>query len=493
MIGRSELNRAAVVGAGLVTALIAGGCGYKLVWSRGGGSPSPSHSLSNAPPISRNSGPRVRAPISPVPKVPLPPLKVEGDIPCGADAARAEFASFYPALVAVMGPPFTFADQGLTWRWDNLPGHGYIAKENLVRFSPGEVPNECDAVHAVYIRETAHLFFDIGDNDINFGPSWLRQAVVGGALQLAGSEGQLPDHYDLIQGQGRDKVNGVRLDRDKFGDNVGSHGRSIPDYSSWSAMEMLVQVLSGDTHNDLLRRIDRAIFDRWKGSNAPDAGEMPPEVFAQILNKVSKGRKFDGLAPGDWLLAQPFTNSNGAQGRFLGVYPFSGGQIQIGTFDRAPGNDSVLHERPLSLDVKLTLVDVQGAEQASKTVRTAANGEVLIREDSFGAGIGPGAYILKAQAVSQGQTLAASSVVLIGVPPHDEELRIILLNADGTSFRNDLASQLQVTGSGGLDSQFTGVIGLLVSTGKSVQLRLGSSHWTLSKPETVRQVLLRVP
>jgi hypothetical protein len=144
--------------------------------------------------------------------------------------------------------------------------------------------------------------------------------------------------------------------------------------------------------------------------------------------------------------------------------------------------------------VKLTLVNAAAQVRANATVHTASDGEVILpRNSAFGSGIEPGAYVVKAQAVAHGKTLTAANVILFGVPPRDDEVRVILLNADGTTIRDDLASQLQATGSEGpADTEFAGVIGFHVKTGAGLHLKLGSSQWTLSKPSAERDVPLLI-
>jgi len=459
----------------------------------------------------------VRAPLSPVPAVTLPHLIIEGDIPCGADAARAEFAAFYPALVAVMGKPYTWATGDITWRWDDRPDHGWDEATRVIHFSPNDrsgayyratqrgatMKELCREVFQGYTREVAHLFYNLGDVGVNFGPQWLRQALVGTALWLAGSEepsspGQI---YDIVQNAGQEKVNGVYRNADKYGDQIGSHGRSWVDFS---ATYILVQVLSGDTGNDLIKRINSEIYDQWLSTATQKCNvqtrtcpnDFSPERFADILNKAAHGRTIDDLLPGDWLFAQPFTNANGARGRFLAIRP-DGPEILVAAFERGevsdPGFGVLPTETPLAgLDVDISIFDATGVLRGRITVPIEADGDTSVNSKDFGSDLLPGVYIVQAEATSD-KRLTASNVFLHKLSAPPDEIWMVTLSEDGTSIRTDVARQVSIRSGKLSTAPARGIVAIRAQPAASVEVTAGSLRTVMSKPAQVRIVPIRVP
>jgi hypothetical protein len=406
-----------------------------------------------------------------------------------------------------MGEPFEFASEGLTWQWDTSGTrhvHGWDPATNTIFLLASGDPSEgfvtssgvdCEGMYSLYIREMAHMFLDFNHAIPNLGPSWLPQTIVIAALRLAGAEGAQGGQsfiYDIIQNEGRDKVNGVRNYDKKYGDTMGSNGRSPIDLSAGEAMIILVQTLSADTGDDLLKRVDAAALARLKTTGALG---LSPEIFAQILDDASHGHTVDGLAAGDWLLAQPFTNVEGTAGRYLALLPLNGERYLVSAFQRTVDPTDGPKETPLAdLDVRLSLVDGTGAVRGSSMVPIPSDGDTLVDiPGTLGQGLPAGVYLVRAEATAGGQSLSATNVVLLGIPPGQGSLVIIPLNSDGTALRPDLVAQLQVTGAELRPTELTGVLVLFAPSGTDATVSFGSFGARLTSPEWQRPVPLRIP
>jgi len=450
-------------------------------------------------------------------------------MPCGAEAAKAQFAKIYPTLVAVMGEPFEFASEGLTWQWDTSRTrslHGWDPKTNTVFILDSGDPSanfvtnngvDCPGMYALYIRETAHMFYTFKHADPNFEAGWIEQGLVDAALILSGAEGAAGQSFafDIIQNEGKDRVNGVRIFGQKYGDAIGSHGRSPVEVSTGQALVMLLQVLSGASNNDLLRGIDAELLARAKAAGRV---HVTMQDFAQIVTGAAHGRTFDGVAPGAWLLAQPFTNIEGAAGRYLAVNPLNGGSYLVSAFQRTVDSTGGRTETPLAdLDVKLSLVDGKSAVRANTTVRIPPPGDVFVDiAGKLGQGLPSGAYLVRAEATAGGQQLSATNVVLLpAIGSAAGSLVIIPLNADGTALRPDLVpqsqvirggpglppdsarpfdpSRLQVSGAEIRPTDHTGVLVLYAPAGTDVTISLGKFREVISSPAWQRWLPLRVP
>ncbi len=424
-----------------------------------------------------------------------------------------------------LGEPFTIGKEGVTWIWDpqvTSSGQvGWVAKDNSVVIGPTPHILQPPAypelhqywnVHQQYDHETGHLFYDVGDQTItfNFGQwIWEAHSLVGQSLAYADIYGEgLGSHvlpYDVAANLGWEQVNGVLRDGDKY-------NRTIVDWNATAALRLMTEVLSPETF-DFIRRVNAGILAQYQATGSE---VITPEEYKAILNQAAGNRAIDGKPAGDWLFAQPVANINGALGTYLIVYPSysipPSGQIelrptrfQVAAFERQTGQKAnEPREVGLSdLDVTLSILDISGKSLCQTTAKT--NREGIVEVDSFSPtaafsvrDLPPGAYLVKAQAVSGGKQLEGANFFVIQpqeqprVTSKDERMFIVPMNHDGSALRPDAVEALTVTG-GTILTKLPGVLIVTAEAGTSVEFKLGDFHAIISKPVTARLVPLRIP
>ena len=425
-------------------------------------------------------------------------LTIIGTIPCGNDQAKKMYAEAYPKLVSVMGAPFTFGSEELIWKYDTTKssGHGWEPTTNTVWYTPGDF-NTCDLnvpnnfVNG-YIRETAHLFYDLGVDDLNFGPQWLRQMNVGYAVNAAGIEklldGTYTSVYDRMAFTGEDRVNGVYYNKYHYGDGGrGSSGRSYSDDSATLAFKILSDVLG----EDLLLRVNDAIKSRWKTTGSQ---VFTPENYAEILNSVSGNRKIDGLSPGVWLLKQPFSNSSGKSGDFLTLRAtyVDQGRFDIGYFNRyLDASDGKSKETPKSGKVNVEVTDAWGDSMGTKVFSIPETGDLSVDLASL-ATLPSGASVYRVTA-KVNSSMYDSNIYLNKVGNLDESLVIIPMKQDGLGIQPQLASRIQVTGSSNVKTNIAGALVIKAKKGESIGLSYGDWSASYTVTQKGRVIPIKFP
>lgn len=367
-------------------------------------------------------------------------------------------------------------------------------------------------MHQQYDHETGHLFYDVGSKVITFTfGQWLWEAhsLIGQALAYADvyGEGLMPHvlSYDVVANLGWERVNGVPRDGDKY-------NRSIVDWSATAALRLMTEVLSPDTF-DFIRQVNAGILAQYQATGSE---LITPENYKAILNQAGRNGTIDGKPAGDWLFAQPVANNNGALGTYLIVYPSYGiplsslvqlypTRFQVAAFERQTGQKAnEPREVGLSdLDVTLSIVDISGKSLLQTTAKTGKEGAVEVNFFSPTAAfsvrnLAPGAYLVKAQAVSGGKQLEGANFFVVQpqeqpqVTSKDERMFIVPMNRDGTALRPYAVEALTVSG-GTISAKLPGVLIVTAKAGTSVEFRLGDFHAVISKPVTARLVPLRIP
>lgn len=406
-----------------------------------------------------------------------PKFRFEGEIPCGNSEIEKLYISSYPKLVTIMGQPFTFAPEGLTFKYDTSgkTGHGWDAATNVIYYTPGDVKlfaSPCDTRFSnnlinAYVREVAHLFYDIGQINFNFGPQWLRQGLVGYALNQTGIEdlyeGTKTDRYDRIAFTGWDRVNGTYSNYRHYADGQGGRGRNMTDLSATFAFKILTDILG----EDLLVRINKDIYSKWKNSGVE---EINPEGFAAILNSISDGKTIDGVKPGDWLIKQPVSNSRGAVGNHLSIHAnfIDDGEVEIASFNRYLASDNRTSENPLpGTVVEVTVMDAYAERIAAQSVTIPSSGNTSTtlgtRQRTPNS---PGVYLIKAVSGN----LFDSNIYLKSFPRLQNQVVVIPLNSDGSAIQPQVVNLIKVSGATRIDTSIPGALIMQIPAKSTVEL-----------------------
>jgi len=453
---------------------------------------------------------------------PTPPfsLRLEGDWPGGAEAAQAEFRFTIPYMIKYLGQPMSRWET-LTWTFNpsiRTPGDiGWDAKTDSIHTGP--LPQFLEPpqfpgyprywnLYQQAEHETAHLFYDIGDDTIQFTFGqwiWEGLALIGQDLAYSeayGSNMGWALTYDTIANIGWDGVNGVLRDGEKY-------DRSIVDSNAAAALRLMTEVLSYDTNLDFIRRVNAALLEEYQSTQNL---QITPEIFQAILNKVAGERTIDGRKPGDWLFSQPVANNDGALGPRMIVYPFYSVPtdrihliptgFNMAAFLRSNGqrpgetNETGLSDLPFTASVQ----DSSGRTVRTTKSTTGANGLANLDALSSGSDLNvwsltPGAYRITVQASYENQTLVGTNffiVLPLDVTPNDDLMFIVPMNADGSALRPELVDQLSVQ-NGQIFRQYDGILLLTADPGAEVEIQCGSFSAKISKPVTARLIPLRIP
>ena len=428
----------------------------------------------------------------------IPPIVFEGTLPCGNDGAKDWYEKWFPKLEEVMGQPFTIGSEKIIWKWDisGRTSHGWDASTNTVWFTPSDIKS-CDSkdgqnMYRSYFREVAHLFYDLGDKDLNFGPQWLRQMNVGYALASIGEEPSnfdlQTDIYDRFVFPGPNKVNGVLYNGSKYGDSLGSHGRSWVDASSTIAFTILSEVFG----NDLLKKMNLEIYNNWKTTGSID---MLPSTYASILNKVTQGKTIDGKRAGDWLLEQSFTNTVGDVGNFVVINPRGiNSDVSVALYKRQINSaDNRTYETPIvGGKVTLGLISSSGDTLATQELSIPETGEINtdVANQSTRDQLAVGAYLLKATTT---EGLSDFNVFLSGLKVQANQILFVTMNSGGTAIDSKMVESLNLIGT--KDACLLNK-GLVVAEGEnntSIKVRIGTWSSEYNVLPNGRVILLKVP
>jgi len=427
----------------------------------------------------------------------IPPIVFEGTLPCGNEGAKDWYEEWFPKLEEVMGHPFTIGSEKIIWKWDTSgkTGHGWDASTNTVWFTPNDIkscdPNDGQNLYRAYFREVAHLFYDLGDKDLNFGPQWLRQMNVGYALASIGEE---PTHfelqtdiYDRFVFPGPNKINGVFYNGSKYADSLGSKGRGGVDSSSTLAFTILSEIF-GD---DLLKRVNLEVYNNWKLTGST---EMFPSTYASILNKVTQGKTIDGKLAGDWLLKQSFTNTMGDVGNFVVINPRGLCGVSVALYRRdINSSDNKTYETPIvGGKVTVELISSSGETLATQVLSIPEIGETCtnVADQSTRDQLAAGAYLLKA---STTDGLTDFNIYLSGLNVKANQILFVTMNSDGTAIDSKIMESMFLTGA--KDACLLNK-GLVVAEGEknsSIKVRIGTWNSEYNVLPNGRVVLLKVP
>ena len=428
----------------------------------------------------------------------IPPIVFEGTLPCGNEGAKDWYEKWFPKLEEVMGQPFTIGSEKIIWKWDTSgrTSHGWDASTNTVWFTPSDIKS-CDLkdgqnMYRSYFREVAHLFYDLGVKDLNFGPQWLRQMNVGYALASIGEEPTnfdlQTDIYDRFVFPGPNKVNGVLYNGSKYGDSLGSHGRSWVDASSTIAFTILSQVF-GD---DLLKKVNQEIYNDWKATANSD---MLPATYASILNKVTQGKTIDGKRAGDWLLEQSFTNTVGDVGNFVVISPRGiNSDVSVALYRRQINSvDNRTYETPIvGGKVTLKLISNSGDTIATQELSIPDTGETdaYVASQSTRDQLALGAYLLRA---TTAEGLSDFNIYLSGIKVQANQILFVAMNSDGTAIDSKIVESLGLIGAKEVCSLAKGLVVAEGEKSTSIKVRIGTWSSEYNVLPNGRVVLLKIP
>ncbi len=462
------------------------------------------------PPLTRQEPPPVYVPPTPPEVTPLK-ITVKSEIPGGNQRAVDSFLQTYPFLVKYLGEPFSIGTTGVNWEYDaNATDWGWNARTNTVQLNANilvEVPGQSPyaKLDESYQHETAHLFYDVGDDAIRFSFGqwiWEAHALAGQALANQDALG-LPAFgsvavYDTQANIGYELLNGVPRDGEKW-------NRTIVDGNATSALLLLTDVLSAGSDRDFLKRVNAGILARYRVTKSLD---ISPETYRAILNEAAAGKRIDGQSPGDWLFAQPVANIAGKTGDYLAVVPqYSAAWYGMELFPTRFWTFAFRREKPgqdyreitlEGLDVKLTVYDTAGKVVRQTTVRsTGGIGNEFDSWQLLPQDIKDGAYLVRAEADAGGQSLVAHNYFIVmrqapKVTIEDDRLIVVLTDGSGSALVPEMPRGMTVTG-GEVQSTLPGVLVVTAAPGSAVTFKLGNFEKIISKPLTARIVSLRLP
>lgn len=442
------------------------------------------------------------------------PLKitVKSEIPGGNQRAVDSFLQTYPFLVKYLGEPFSIGTEGINWEYDaNATEWGWNARTNTVFLNANilvEVPGQSPyaKLDESYQHETAHLFYDIGDEAIRFSfGQWIWEAHALAGQALANQDalglpafGAVAAVYDTQANIGYELVNGVPRDGEKW-------NRTLVDGNATHALLLLTDVISANSGRDFLKRVNAGILARYRATGSLD---ISPETYRAILNEAAAGRKIDGQSPGDWLFAQPVANIAGKTGDYLAIVPqYSAAWYGMELFPtrfwafafrrEKPGQD--YRETALEgLDVTLTVYDAAGRVVGQTKVQSAGGiGTELDSWKLLPRDIKDGAYLVRAEANAGGKPLVGYNYFVIirqapKVTIEDDRLIVVLSNASGTALVLEIPAGMTIIG-GEITETLPGVLVVSATPGAAVTFKVGNFQKTISKPLTARVVSLRLP
>ena len=162
-------------------------------------------------------------------------VEVSGKFACGKELLQSKWKEIYPYFCKYLGEPEKISKEGITVSWDNAIDHqdkvDFKASTNTIYLGPLPHHNNfSDANHYDYepfvmqmMHEAGHMFNQQGDEIVNFDfGQWIWEAI-----SIIAETEYKNDKYgefnrrqeatlDLLNLQGRDVVNGVFYDGNKF-------------------------------------------------------------------------------------------------------------------------------------------------------------------------------------------------------------------------------------------------------------------------------------
>jgi hypothetical protein len=476
--------------------------------------PTPTHSPPPTPPTPPNPEkrePAVHVPPPPPPVTPLP-ITIEGELPGGNERAIDQFQQSYPYLVKYLGEPFTIGSEGVTWTYNpeatqwgwNAETNTVSLNANILQQNPDQAPYA--KLDESYQHETSHLFYDLGNDAVNFAfGQWIWEAHALAGQALANRDafgisyfGLIATIYDAQANLGWETVNGVPRDGEKW-------QRTIVDSSATQALLLLTEVLSADSGFDYIARVNSEILSHCRDASNT---EITAEVYQTCLDKAAAGKTIDGQPPGEWLFRQPVANIAGKTGDYLAVVPMYGaspwGEAELRpsrfwlfAFKRMMQGSDRQESAYVDLDVTLTVQDSSGRQIGQTQARTGGgNGIELDSNQLIPSDLSDGAYLVEAEATVNGNLLTTRNYFVVitdslGIQEQDDRLIVVPMNADGSNLNPEAVSSLEVSG-GAIFQKLPGIIVVTVGAGDAVEFRLNNYHAIISKPVTGRVVALHI-
>ena len=442
----------------------------------------------------------------------LPEIRLVGNWPCTEEYMNEKWAELYPYYCRYLGLPTKILTEGITWEWDDsiTPDTvGHYSETNSFKIGPlPQHDNLNPGNHYDYepmilqcLHETAHLFWQIGPDYLkfDFGQwAWEAAALVAESMYRYDLYGEHDtNHYrcfDMRNLCGWDAINGVMSDGNKY-------DRSIENGSATDAFVYLCSVLSDDGTWNYFQKVNDL---RLRLYNRTGKLTATFEDYLAMLDEAAEGRTIDGMKPSEWLTSLPVSNTDGALGDYLIVFPLrlidGLATAEFACWNRYTDEHGDKREKAYAQQsVKLEVYDASGKLVGSQTAQTRDQG-MESADIPLSAGI-PNNTVLRVVATTTvgGKTLTAENYLIYrgeGNPDStaDELMYVILLDGSGNIVTDLKAADIKVAGSKSVDTSAIsrGLLMLTVETGDSVSITVGGKIFTRSQPIGVRVVPLTV-
>lgn len=434
-------------------------------------------------------------------------VTVDGTWHCGEALIQQKWKEMYPYLCKFIGEPEKISSQGLTVSWDNT-----VNMPDLVDFKPetntiylgplSHHNNFATNNHYAYepfilqiMHESGHMFNQQGDKLINFDiGQWIWEAIsiVAETEYRAEKYGEYNFRQepclDLLNLQGRDKVNGVKYDGNKY-------ERSVVDSSATSAVYYMSTILSTPGTTDYWRKVYKLRMDYFKNTGVASLGW---DDFATMLDQAAGKRTIDGMKASAWLKKQAVSETNGADGDYLMCYSErpsnSWPSFVISAWNRYTDENGVKKETAYAnTKVSVSVLNAKGKSVASGSFTVPASGVGLY--DSMVKGgnwdsLGLEDFTtlkVNATATINGKKVTSSTYQMYVKGSSDSDYNttyVMLLNSNGTIKTNLKASDFTVTGATAVYKKglARGALVLKGNPGTTYTIKYNGNTYRISQP-----------
>ena len=438
-------------------------------------------------------------------------VEVSGKFACGKELLQSKWKEIYPYFCKYLGEPEKISKEGVTVSWDNAIDHqdkvDYKASTNTIYLGPLPHHNNfSDANHYDYepfvmqmMHEAGHMFNQQGDEIVNFDfGQWIWEAI-----SIIAETEYKNDKYgefnrrqeatlDLLNLQGRDVVNGVFYDGNKY-------ERSIVDSSATAAVFYMSTILSTEGTTDYWRKVNAKRMEYYKTTGVASLGW---DDFAVMLDEAAGSKKIDGMKPSAWLKAQAVSETNGAEGDYLlcvSERPAdSWPSFIVSCWNRYTDENGVKREKPYkNAKVALSVTDPTGKKIASGSVTIPSSGTTRYDKVYSGGnfdGLGLKNYTtmkVSAKTTVNGKSLTQTTyqTYIKGNAEKDTNTTVIMLIGKGGNIKTNIkAKDFKV--SGAKKTITTGISrGTVVvkgNPGKTYTIKCGGKTYKISQPKSRR-------